>query len=155
MPDIFLSYSSQDEPIARDIYSLLVDQKISVFLASISLKPGKKWSQSILDNLRTSTWVFVLASRVACQSANVSQEFGGAWGLGKRIIPIVWDIDPKDLPGWLKEYQAINLHGCTPEQVVSLFKDIGRRIKSENDKAAGLLFFGLVGVLFAIGRSQK
>lgn len=155
MPDIFLSYSSQDEQIAMYVKNQLSYQNIDVFLATVSIKPGEKWSPSILNNLRSSTWVFVLASEGACRSANVLQEIGGAWSLGKKIVPIVWDMDPQFLPGWLKEYQAINLRGMSTDQIGILFEDIGKKVKSENNKAAGLLILGLIGVLFAIGQSQK
>ena len=48
----------------------------------------------------------------------VNQESGGAALNGKKVIPVVWgDMDPAKLPGWLREYQALDLRGQDARQI--------------------------------------
>ena len=51
MPDVFISYSVQDEQFARFIRGHLAQEKLDVFLASISLEPGHKWTPQIFSVL--------------------------------------------------------------------------------------------------------
>ncbi len=150
MPDIFISYSTADKQIAQFMHQHLSDEGIQVFLASASLQPGQQWSQEILSALRGSSWVLFLASRAACSSPWVQQELGAALISQKKLVPIVWDMPPSDLPGWIKNYQALNLTGASMEQVKSQMTAIASSIKS--DKTQGLVVVGLlVAALFVIG----
>lgn len=65
MPDCFISYSSTDEGLARFVDANLRAQSLDVFLASVSLQPGERWSEVIWANLRASPWVVFLASQAA------------------------------------------------------------------------------------------
>ena len=106
MTDVFISYSSHDEHLARFMHKHLTDEGISVFLASISLAPSHSWSPEILKALNSATWVLFLASRSACNSPYVQQEVGAAVASKKQLIPVVWDLPPAELPGWASQYQA-------------------------------------------------
>jgi hypothetical protein len=148
--DIFISYSSKDEPIARFLHQHLTHEGMSVFLASASLQPGQQWSQEVLTALRTSSWVLFLASRAACSSAWVQQELGAALITQKKLVPIVWDMPPSELPGWVRHYQALDLTHASFDDVKSQMTAIVQRIKA--DKAQGLLLVGLLlAGLFALG----
>ena len=150
MPDIFISYSTADERVAQFLHQHLSGEGMQVFLASASLRPGQQWGQEILNALRSSSWVLFLASRAACASPWVQQELGAALISQKKLVPIVWDMLPADLPGWIKNYQALNLAGASMEQVKSQMTAIANTIKS--DKAQGLVVVGmLVAALFAFG----
>lgn len=151
MTDIFISYSTADERIAQFLRQHLCSEGMQVFLASASLQPGQKWTQEILDALRSSSWVLFLASRTACASPWVQQELGAALITQKQLVPIVWDMPPSELPGWVQHYQALNLAGASLEQVKAQMTMIANRIKS--DKAQGLLVAGLlVAALFAFAK---
>ncbi|HUU17862.1 MAG TPA: toll/interleukin-1 receptor domain-containing protein [Sedimentisphaerales bacterium] len=147
MPDVFISYSNQDEKLAQFVYRHLTSESLSVFLASVSLKPGDHWPSEIMNNLRFSPWVILLASRAACRSPFVQQELGGARYGNKKIIPIVWDMSPSKLPGWAREYQALDLAGATIESLSKTISSIAKNIKA--DKGNGLLLVGciLLGLL--------
>jgi hypothetical protein len=151
MPDVFISYSSQDEQLAQFVYKHLTNEGLSVFLAFISLKSGDHWPTKIMENLRSATWIILLASRAACQSQFVQQELGGAIYGGKKIIPIVWDMSPSELPGWARNYHAVNLTGATMESLSNEMSKIAKDIKSEKNK--GLLIVGaiILGLLFLKG----
>lgn len=142
MPDVFISYSTQDERLAQFVLKHLTSEGLSVFLASVSLEPGVRWAPEILSNLKTSSWVFFLASQAACSSAFVQQELGGALLTDKKIIPIVWDMQPSNLPGWIKQFQALNLAGATLDQAKEAISKIAEKIKS--DKVVGAVAVGAV-----------
>jgi hypothetical protein len=142
MPDCFISHSSHDQQLASFIHQELLRHGVTAFLASASLQPGQHWSAEILGNLRNSNWVIVLASRAACASAFVNQEVGGALLASKHLVPIVWDMPPAQLPGWVNQVQAIDLRGSTPVDLQQQVGAIAARIRQE--KAQGLLILGAV-----------
>jgi hypothetical protein len=150
--DIFISYSTKDEPIARFLHQHLTNEGMGVFLASASLQPGQKWSQEVLNALRTSPWVLFLASRAACSSPWVQQELGAALISNKTLVPIVWDMPPSELPGWTAHYQTVDFGRASLDEVKSQMTGIAQRIKV--NKAQGLLIAGLIfASLFALGSS--
>jgi len=142
MADVFISYSDHDEQLAKFMHKHLTDEGISVFLASISLAPGQRWSIDTINALSSSKWVLFLASRAACNSPYVQQEVGAAVASKKQLIPVVWDILPSALPGWASQYQALNLSGKTVAQVQTEIAAIASKVKEE--KAVGLVVAGLL-----------
>jgi hypothetical protein len=150
MAHVFISYSSQDEGLAQFIYRHLTAEAIGVFLAPVSLRPGDHWSTEIMNNLRGSTWVILLASRAACQSPFVQQELGGAIYGGKKIIPVVWDMSPAELPGWAHQYQAVDLRGATPEAFSARIGDIAKDIKG--DINTGRLIIAIIFLALALAK---
>ena len=152
MPDIFISFSSADEKLARFVHAHLKKEEIDAFLANVSVAPGERWSPTILNALKSSSWVLFLASRAACASSWVQQELGGALLLNKKVVPVIWDMPPKELPGWIQQFQALNLAGATREDVEAHMTEIAKRIKTS--KAQGLVVIGLVlAALLAYGSS--
>jgi TIR domain len=115
MADIFISYSSADSKVAREIYEWLSQKDVNVFLAEISLETGDAWDEKIKKNLREADYFIFLASRKACASQSVNQEIGMAIRDNKNIIPVVWDMPPTELPGFLKcNTQAVDMRGKDP-----------------------------------------
>ena len=154
MPDCFISYSSADEDLAYFVHDHLCAQGLDVFMASISLLPGENWTNVIWNNLRASPWVIFLASRAACRSAHAQQELGGALAGEKKIVPIVWEIPPEELPGWLSQYQALDLRGHSWEDLAVQVTGIAVRIRA--DKAQGTLIAGafVFGLLWLASKKQ-
>ena len=68
MPDCFISYSIVDKELAEFVDKELKSHRITSFMASDSLQPGQNWQQEILENLRSSKWIILLASQAACSS---------------------------------------------------------------------------------------
>lgn len=150
MTDVFISHAQADLPLAEYLHRHLTQEGLSIYLASVSMSPGERWKQSILDNLRSSTWVICLASRAACESHWVMQEMGVAIGANKKLVPFVWDMLPDALPGWMQQYQAVNLGGASQEEAKAAIVRVAATIKSEKQKGlailgllvAGLMLFG-------------
>lgn len=154
MPDCFVSYSSKDLPFATAVHRDLTAQGVDTFLAAISLRPGDSWTPVIHEALRQSSWVILLASRAACASAYVQQEIGRALGGNKKLIPVVWDMAPEELPGWLNQVHALDIRRSTPAQIQQRILEIAAWIKE--DKARGMLVGGalLAGLFWLASRAD-
>ncbi|MES2192174.1 MAG: toll/interleukin-1 receptor domain-containing protein [Pseudomonadota bacterium] len=153
MPDVFISYSVKDEEIAKSIHEQLKLKSLDVFLAPINLQPGHHWTPQIMDALRRSDWVFLLATKDALASANVQQEVGGAIFGKKKLVPIMWDVEPSELPRWISDYQGLVLKGATIEEIGLRVTELADKVKAS--KINGLAFAGvLIAVLLALGSSS-
>lgn len=151
MADVFISHAAEDLPFAEFLHRHLTQEGLSVYLASVSMPPGERWMPHIMDNLRSSTWVLCLASRSACASPWVMQEMGAAIAGNKKLVPIIWDQPPDTLPGWMKQYQAVNLAGQRQDEAMTAIGRIADTIKAEKQK--GLVILGLlVAGLVAFGK---
>ena len=142
MPDVFISYSNQDEAFANFLYKHLTQEGLDVFLASVSIEPGQTWTDQIFENLKRAPWVLFLASKAASSSQYVQQELGAAFAQRKKVVPIIWDMEPSELPGWSDRLQALNLAGASFEQVRHQIGKIADRIKA--DKRGGYIIGGLL-----------
>ena len=150
MTDAFISYASEDEKLARFVHEHLSAEGITTFLASVSIRPGEHWSPTVISELRTAQWVIFLASRAACNSAYVQQELGIAIGANKKIVPIIWEIRPSELPGWAAGLQSIDLSQRTINQAREDIAGIAEQIKSK--KLTGFLVLGaIVGAILKFG----
>lgn len=148
MSDVFISYSQHDSELARFVQAELNRHGIAAFAACATLQPGDRWSSNILENLRASSWVVVLASRAAANSAYVNQEIGAALGAAKTLVPFVWDMAPTELPGWLRECHAVNLSGKTTEDLRAEVASIAGRVQQQKQKAALVVGAVVLGLLF-------
>ncbi len=150
MPDVFISYSAKDEGLAQFVREHLVRKELDVFLASISLKTGEHWTPQIIEALRNSDWVFLLASKNALASPNVQQEVGGALFGKKKLVPIMWDVQPHDLPRWVADFQGLILTGTTMENINHQVSQLAEKVKADKVKGqlvAGVVFAGLLYLL--------
>jgi hypothetical protein len=154
MPDCFISYCSNDAEFATAVYQDLTAHGLDVFMAGISLQPGDRWSAEIHRALANSKWVIFLASKAACDSKYVEQEIGGALLTKKDLIPVVWDMNPAELPGWTNQIHALDVRRQSPEQIQMHIQALARRLKSSKDKGF-LIGAGLVvGFFWLMSRGE-
>lgn len=147
MPDIFISYTKSDSTIAHFLYKHLINENLDVFLAPISIEPGELWRDEILENLRETDWLLFLASKEACNSEYVQQELGAALGLEKKIVPILWDMSPRDLPGWIDQKHALDFRGAENTKIKAEVRRIAKSVKADIRKGyliAGLVIAGII-----------
>jgi TIR domain len=108
--DVFLSYSTLDKDEAREIFSLLTQNNLKVFLSEKEIKPSSKWENDIKEALSSSKLLCILATPNSLKSEWVTTEWGAAWVQNIRILPVLLQCSARDLPERLREYQAINFH---------------------------------------------
>lgn len=142
MADVFVSYSVKDREIAEFLCKHLTEEGLDVFRAPLSINPGERWDEKILNKLKTSPWILFLASRAACASPIVQQEVGVALGTEKKLVPVVWDMNPSELPGLVKNVQALDLRNTSLVEAREQVSKIAGRIKA--DKLKGYLIAALV-----------
>ena len=150
MADVFISYSVKDENLAHFVRQHLLAHGLNVFLASVSLNSGERWTPQIIEALRASEWVFLLASRNALASANVQHEVGGAIFGKKKLVPIMWDVAPAELPRWVADYQGLVLKGATLDDINRQVGALAAHVKASKTKGqlvAGAVFAGLLFLL--------
>lgn len=107
--DVFLSHSSLDAVLAKDIKNRLLKSGLTVFVSSDELKTGDDWPEEIRKAILDSREMAVLMTKSSMKSSWVQSEWGSAWVLGKKIVPITSGIEFSDLPERLLSKEGIDL----------------------------------------------
>ena len=118
--DVFISYASQDSGEADQIYDALIAAGGRAFLARKNLRPGEDFAEEIRQALISSRELWLLVSPSSKGSDWVISEWGAAWALGKKIVPILHRCGPRDLPDRLSKVQSIDFYKH-PKLVADLF----------------------------------
>lgn len=107
--EVFISYSHQDEAIAKKISAILKQSNIRTFLASDELSAGANFTEEIQSALTSAFELWMIVSKSSLRSEWVITEWGAAWAIGKRIVPILYDCEISDLPERLSTLLCIRL----------------------------------------------
>lgn len=116
--DIFLSYSDRDHSIAHKIREKLLKVHAKIFMAPKSLQPGDDFAEKIRKSLLGSSELWVIVSPNSLNSEWVTTEWGAAWVLRKRIVPILHRCDILQLPERLRKLHCIDV-----ESIDDLIRD--------------------------------
>lgn len=108
--DVFLSYSSVNSSEARSVSDAITHSGKRVFLAEKSIQPGHDFEDAIRKALKGSREVWLLVSPQSMKSEWVTTEWGAAWALEKKIIPILFRCDVNSLPDRLKRIHSVDFH---------------------------------------------
>lgn len=103
--DVFLSHSTENAEIAKDICTALEDRGIDVWMAPRDIPGGKEWGQAIVNGIESSNGIVFLSSRHAHQSTQTRKEIEIADEFGKPIIPV--RLDETEPPAHLKFHIAL------------------------------------------------
>jgi hypothetical protein len=106
--DVFLSYSEKDTSIAFSIRDELLRGGARVFMAQKSLRPGDDFAEEIRLSLHGSAEVWVILSPHSLTSEWVTTEWGAAWVLDKKIVPILHRCDTPQIPERLRRLHCID-----------------------------------------------
>lgn len=103
--DIFLSHSSEDKVVAREIADKMEENKgINVFVAHKDLEPGVIWKKELSDRIFRCDVFMALLTKNFHLAEWTEQEVGIAHAFRKYIIPIRFD---NTLPmGFIVDHQA-------------------------------------------------
>lgn len=108
--DVFLSYAGADDAEAKSVHDKVLQAGHTVFMAPKVLKPGDDFAEEIRLALLGSRELWLLVSPASSESEWVISEWGAAWALDKRIVPILHRCPPDALPARLGKLQCIDLH---------------------------------------------
>jgi len=133
--DVFISYSKENEAEAKIIEQKLRERNITSFLASETIQGGELFKNEIRNNLIECEELFLLLSPASLRSEWVHVEYGAAWALEKRIVPILFRCKPQELSNILGERQAEDFHNI--DKVIDHFEARHRIRKEIPDVRAG------------------
>jgi len=154
MATAFISYSVKDESLAKSLHTMTSMAGIDTFLAGISIEAGSNWTDEIFKHLNEAKWVFFLATKSSINSAAVQQELGASLIQEKSIIPLLIDIAPEELPGWVGNHQAIDINSA-PELLHQKIEAIAEKIKVDNFWAGVIVGAIIVGLGVLIAKSKQ
>jgi len=103
---VFVSYSSEDQLLAKGVKIGLRSFGLDVFLAHDDIPGGAEWEDSIIKNIKQTDVFIQLLTNNFRKSEWTDQETGIAVSNQKMIIPLKIDILPY---GFTKRYQAFKL----------------------------------------------
>lgn len=118
--DIFLSYASEDRQEAIQIHDSILATGGKAFLAEKCIRPGDDFAEEIRLALNGSRELWLLISPHSIKSEWVISEWGAAWALKKKIIPILHRCGPESLPDRLKPLHCIDYYKY-PDLIASTF----------------------------------
>lgn len=110
----FLCYSSKDKKIVDKLFEELQKKCIRTWYAMIEIKPGDRISQKINQGMYESNVGVVCLSKNMLASNYAEAELGyflteSFLPNGKKLILLLLDLSPKDLPPLLRDVQCIDL----------------------------------------------
>lgn len=108
--DVFLSYAATDEKEATGIHEQLVSAGHRVFMAPKIIRPGDDFAEKIRLALHGSRELWLLVSPESSKSEWVISEWGAAWALAKRIVPILHRCSHDALPQRLARLHCTDLY---------------------------------------------
>lgn len=154
---IFISYSSKyNKSIAGDIKRFFEEYKnIKCFVAHDDIVQGSIWEKEILKKIEEADYFLPIHTKHFEISYWCQQEAGYAFAKGKKIIPLIPDIDGTDPVGFYAKFQAFKIKIGDLRSSIRLFlikeniippsntSEIGKRIymfsKSDSYEEAGQL----------------
>ena len=102
---IFISYSKKDRDFAWKLADDLANAGHNVWIDR-SLQVGEDWEQTIEKQLAEADEVIVVLSSNAIASKWVQHEGSIAYGLKKRMYPVlIEELPAEDLPIWMSKFQ--------------------------------------------------
>ncbi|MGN0649453.1 MAG: toll/interleukin-1 receptor domain-containing protein [Oscillospiraceae bacterium] len=105
--DVFISFSTKDETVAREICDTLSDNGISAWMCKSKIQAGDRWAAEIPAALESCKLFLLIVSKNSVESENVPKEVNMALERKMRIIP--FKIDNCRLKGELYYYIS-NIH---------------------------------------------
>jgi hypothetical protein len=108
--DVFISYSSADSSEANQLFKAVKRAGGRAFLSAKSLKPGGDFAEDIRESLIAARQLWLLVSPTSLKSEWVLSEWGAAWALEKKIVPILHRCSPEQLPDRLSRLHCIDFY---------------------------------------------
>ena len=132
---VFISHSSIDTWVARQLARYIEDLGASTFLDEADIEYGDDFEERILEAIRTSQELLVLLTPWALKRPYIWLEIGAIWGLGRRVIGVLHGLSPSELvaqdgtPALLKRIDLVELNN-----IGMYFEQLQRRIPNVGDR---------------------
>lgn len=126
MSSVFLSYSRKDGSYANQLQAVLDRLEVHGFLDETDIATGGVWDKQIRDTIRNADAVVIVLSEHSVHSNWVMAEAGMAWGLDKRIIPVIppgSKLDMSEIPPILQDAQILDARELSPTETAEQILD--------------------------------
>jgi hypothetical protein len=107
---IFISHSSHDKWVARQISKMLEADKHETFLDEKDITTGDSINKEIQKHLKDSDHLLLLISPASVSSQWVFIELGGAIALDKKVIPVLLHVGSNEIPSVISSLLARDIN---------------------------------------------
>jgi len=132
---VFLCHSSNDKPVARDLYRRLdAEGWMDIWFIEAKLLPSQNWDFEIRQGVENADVVIALLSKNSTtREAHIYPDLGFVFDLlqsqqKKEILVIPLRLDTSDVPANLATYEVINYFPKSRRQTV--YSSLSERLKS-------------------------
>jgi hypothetical protein len=94
---VFISHSSRDSWVAKQIAKEISECGASPFLDVLDIDAGADFEDRIRDSLSQANELVVVLTRAALESRYVRVELGGAWIRGLPIVALLYGPTPSEI----------------------------------------------------------
>src|SRR2546422_123765 len=132
---IFISHSSKDTWVARQLARYVEQCGASTFLDEADVEYGDDFEERILSAAQSSDELLVLLTPWALQRRYIWLEIGAMWGRGKRIVGVLHGLEIGDLvsqqgtPVLLKRVDLVDIN-----RIDTYFEQLKGRIHKKGDQ---------------------
>lgn len=110
MKKIFISYSSSDRWVAKQLFQVLENEGHQPILDEKDIRSGDSITEWIRTGLGKCDDFLLLLSPTAIKSQWVLVELGGALALDKRVIPVLLSVAVNELPDPIANHLARDIN---------------------------------------------
>lgn len=113
---VFISHSSVDTWVARQIAHSVEERGATYFLDEADMEYGDDFEDKILAAVRASQELLVLLTPWAIKRPYIWLEIGAIWGQGQRIVGVLYGLGVKELmtdegtPALLKRITLVEIN---------------------------------------------
>ena len=107
---VFISHSSHDKWVARQMSRLLEQTGHQTFLDEKDIVTGDSIDSTIQVHLKDADHLLILLSPASLKSHWVFIELGGAKALGKRVVPILFHVAANEIPSAVSQLLARDIN---------------------------------------------
>jgi hypothetical protein len=104
---VFISSTREDIELARDLErrlkEVVVKPKVRVYPVEKSATLGSDILSRFKKELREADEVVVLLTGRSVDNSRVISEMGAAFGLNKRVTPVLVNVDEEEIPSFIAE----------------------------------------------------
>lgn len=137
MARLFISYSSTDGKLAKELARRLRARKHQISIDTDSLVPGVEWRRELLDKLLLSDGVIVLLSEAALSSPFVLTEIGAARASPRHfLIPVTFRKRPRHTV--IQDLWTIHEPSTSPGSIDDAVQKIDAAVRAHLDRKAAL-----------------
>ncbi len=150
--NVFISYSTKDLMIAKNIKERYTNPEVNIFVAEYSLLPGKALNQTLINEIKKCDMFILLWSKNSQNSEYVQIEIGIAKGNNKFILPFVLNKGLK-LPNFIADLKYLPAYEDLSSSLQWLEDHISNNANEQKKRTNLLLLFGIsAGLVFLLSK---